>query len=538
MKGETKSVSNLIGKCLLCLALVLTSFAPTIAEASSGQKSATIIELKGDVFVTKGGGKREIKAFKGMGLTQGDTLRTGKGAYARIEFDQHNAVSLAQLTTITLAELAEQQGINSTKVKQSSGGLWNKVKRSVGAGDTYQVETPTSIMGVRGTMFLTQFDKGRTSLSVLDGIVGVGSARSSSQTGGTEDEQQITHYEDYQDTGTLLLPGSVQHFDPSRLDDADMDLVIDLLSDLLDEAESREQEASEILSSMSPEPDPELTEKMLTELHIAAYLNDLADLIFTRSTARGEEFEEKLQEREQSREQVEQRLRQQQERQQEMWEQAEEVRRQAGLGEQESELEQQIQERRRLIEEQRQQQRDQEQDTQQPGTGGGGGGGSDGGSSPIPSPGQTEGKVFLAVDGNQLSVVIDEIAEGIAISGVQIHLDVGAKQKIEDWVSEDYITVESGLFADMEQVAEHLKGIEHPQIADELIYAQVLFGEDVESGYVLNNGDKITFIDNSDQPLYFQPDSVNLLDVLFIKTNGEEVNLEIGETIVIVQGVD
>src|SRR5690606_19715234 len=116
--------------------------------------------------------------FKGMGVTEGDTIRTGKNGYARVEFDRNNATSLGGNTTITIAELRNRNGVPSTKVKQRSGGVWNKAKKTVGAGNVYEVATPTSIMGVRGTMFLTYIENERTRLTVLDGIVAADRARS------------------------------------------------------------------------------------------------------------------------------------------------------------------------------------------------------------------------------------------------------------------------------------------------------------------------------------------------------------------------
>lgn len=241
MKATHKLAFARIMLLMLCFLLVGTTFTPpSLVEASS--KIATLTDIKGDVFIKKGGGKREVKASNNMGVTQGDTIRTGKKAYAKVVFDSKNATSLGENTTITVAKLAEKNGVSTTKVKQTSGKVWNKVSKS-----SYEVETPTSIMGVRGTMFLTQFDNNRTTLRVLDGIVAADRARRADPS--SRDERLVHPYEQFEQ-----VRGDIPSTNPMRDSDLqdiarnlDSPLLTDMLDDLIAETMEKLAESEENL---------------------------------------------------------------------------------------------------------------------------------------------------------------------------------------------------------------------------------------------------------------------------------------------------
>lgn len=144
-------------------------------------------EVNGEVYITRSGGKLEIAAMPGMKIFQGDTIRTGKGSSAKLNFGDGDETTLGEYTIVTISELSpfEEEEVGGfmilskysnkkVTVKQQSGSLWYKVKNLGTSGNRHKVKTSTAIMGVRGTLFLTEIASQGSSgvmeyLRVLDG---------------------------------------------------------------------------------------------------------------------------------------------------------------------------------------------------------------------------------------------------------------------------------------------------------------------------------------------------------------------------------
>jgi len=164
---------------LLSFALV---FGVLSLYAGAGQafaqvtRVAVVKELKGTVKVKKSGGSKAFNAFKNMSLNEGDSLTTGEGAKVVLELADAKAdkdeMTVGGGSQITFTKL---EGDNGAKAKMNvwAGSLWIKVKSISNANDQFEIETPTAIMGVRGTHFLTQVDKktGLTTMFVAAGVV-------------------------------------------------------------------------------------------------------------------------------------------------------------------------------------------------------------------------------------------------------------------------------------------------------------------------------------------------------------------------------
>lgn len=134
---------------------------------------AQLQEVEGDVFIKRGGGLREFPAFEGMSLMEGDWLRTEENSSVEIAFADGTESKLGSYTQVYISHLTEGEEASQASIKVWSGQMWNKVKRLFNVDDEFEVETPTAIMGVRGTMFLTYVDPASkdSRLSVIDGVV-------------------------------------------------------------------------------------------------------------------------------------------------------------------------------------------------------------------------------------------------------------------------------------------------------------------------------------------------------------------------------
>ncbi|ADH98194.1 FecR domain-containing protein [Salisediminibacterium selenitireducens] len=192
-------------KLLVIVALVFHSFfmfpvfPANPAEAAVSEPRARLSQVEGDVFVRRGGGLMEYDGFNGMGLFDGDEIRTGEDGSLTIAFDSGDDATLGYTTKVMVTAQEEGDGEQST-VKLWTGKIWSKVKRVMNIEDSYDVETPTTVMGVRGTLFYTLHDREETlsDVTVVDGQVDVGMNRLSDE---EPDENLIGPLERQSQTG-------------------------------------------------------------------------------------------------------------------------------------------------------------------------------------------------------------------------------------------------------------------------------------------------------------------------------------------------
>ncbi|MFB9327177.1 FecR domain-containing protein [Paenibacillus aurantiacus] len=145
---------------MLCFALLIAAVVTwTGTERASAQvmRVAIVKSLKGTVTVLKSGGSKPFKAFKNMSLNEGDLLKTGKDGSVELELasddSDRDQLTVGGESEISFTKLKDKAG-SKTKLNVWAGTLWVKVKSVAGAADSFEVETPTSIMGVRGTKFI------------------------------------------------------------------------------------------------------------------------------------------------------------------------------------------------------------------------------------------------------------------------------------------------------------------------------------------------------------------------------------------------
>jgi len=163
---------------LMVLLLVVVPFLGVWANESSAASTrvAVIKELKGTVKVKKAGGSKEFTAFAKMSLNEGDVLSVGSDGSAVLQFangtSEDDKMTVGDNTKLSFSKLSNKKG-TTTKVSMWSGSAWVDVKSIASKDDQFTLETPTAVMGVRGTHFMTTVNPvtGSTQLSVAGGIV-------------------------------------------------------------------------------------------------------------------------------------------------------------------------------------------------------------------------------------------------------------------------------------------------------------------------------------------------------------------------------
>lgn len=175
-----------------CLVFSLVSALLVKPVDAKTVRVAVISALSGDVTIKKGGGSKSYDAYESMSLNQGDTVYTGASSSATLNLSSGDAdVTLGENAEINVSDLNTSDGNKKSKLKVWAGSMWVKVKSLAGSNDEFEIETPTAVMGVRGTQFFVNVDPktGANKLAVGAGKVsvstimnGIGSTQRSSIT--------------------------------------------------------------------------------------------------------------------------------------------------------------------------------------------------------------------------------------------------------------------------------------------------------------------------------------------------------------------
>lgn len=174
---------------------MLSVFSFVLAKPADAKtvRVAIIASLSGDVTVKKGGGSKTYDAYESMSLNQGDTIYTGDDSSVTLNLSNGDAdVTLGDNAELNVSDLNTADGNKKSKLKVWAGSLWVKVKSLAGSDDEFEVETPTAVMGVRGTQFYVSVDPvtGNIKMAVGAGKVSATTVR----TNDANDQQESVAY--------------------------------------------------------------------------------------------------------------------------------------------------------------------------------------------------------------------------------------------------------------------------------------------------------------------------------------------------------
>jgi len=126
------------------------------------KRDAKIIDLKGAVSV-KLGGKDWTPARVGMTVNEGDVVRTATNSWALLNVDgqaQTATVEIVGSSEMSLAELLinKKEKSQKTLLDLGVGKILIKAQKLHSKKSKFEVKTPTSIVGVRGTTFTVEVE--------------------------------------------------------------------------------------------------------------------------------------------------------------------------------------------------------------------------------------------------------------------------------------------------------------------------------------------------------------------------------------------
>jgi hypothetical protein len=157
-------MKTLCFRLLLCVAAgaaLQCGYRPSEAAKSS----MLIVYSTGDAYVTVPG-KPETRAVAGMLVRANDVIRTENGTLD-MQTSRRAAVRVREYTTLAVSEIREKAAL----LKLKKGAVLARVDRE-SKEESFSIQTPTAVAGVRGTTFsIGVGEDNRSQLRVIQGQV-------------------------------------------------------------------------------------------------------------------------------------------------------------------------------------------------------------------------------------------------------------------------------------------------------------------------------------------------------------------------------
>lgn len=155
--------------------IILLIIAVSAVSRQKGYRTIKLLEAFNKVTYDRGADK-DIAVYDNMSLTSGDTLRTGDGgSYCRLVLDSDKYVFIEANSEVKF-EMAGRKNSSKTTLNLSYGAIENELENQLNSDESYEVQTPNSLMAVRGTRYRISAYEGAdgifyTRISVFEGKV-------------------------------------------------------------------------------------------------------------------------------------------------------------------------------------------------------------------------------------------------------------------------------------------------------------------------------------------------------------------------------
>ncbi len=141
---------------LLIVVCVMTGLLTHSVSAEGVKRTGKIIELNGKAEVLFSDGK-SLPAWRGMVLNEGDTLKTSKESWIVLSLGgkERATVEIDEKSELLLSRLRVDEGEDDQKtlLDLAVGKILIKANKLRSEKSKFEVKTPTSLIGVRGTTF-------------------------------------------------------------------------------------------------------------------------------------------------------------------------------------------------------------------------------------------------------------------------------------------------------------------------------------------------------------------------------------------------
>ena len=159
---------SFIGLVFLAILIPFTALASPVGKFTN---------VEGRVDITRSD-QAAVQVSIGDEVFEKDIIRAKSKSRAEILFVDGNVMRIAQSTRVEISEFISNDEQKSTVIKLFRGKVQNKVKKFIGSlfgrsRERFEVHTPTSVCGVRGTNFFTFYQNGLSGAVFKDSFIAV-----------------------------------------------------------------------------------------------------------------------------------------------------------------------------------------------------------------------------------------------------------------------------------------------------------------------------------------------------------------------------
>jgi len=140
--------------CVVALVIGIAAF----AWAQDMKRTAKITSLEGSAEVKLAGDSNWFPAKVGTVLNEGDTIKTAANSKVLMNVGEKAEVGIVEVSEKSQLQVAEmkmdaKEDTSKTLLDLAMGEVLIKAQKVHGDKSRFEVKTPTSIVGVRGTTF-------------------------------------------------------------------------------------------------------------------------------------------------------------------------------------------------------------------------------------------------------------------------------------------------------------------------------------------------------------------------------------------------
>ncbi|MEW6227069.1 MAG: FecR family protein [Bacillota bacterium] len=166
---RAKRSALLLSAVSIALSIGPGLYGDAYAETGRPKTVAEIESLEGTVVVLPAGSDLWENAAAGRGLCHGDRVKTGPESWATLALASGDSLMLGPGCEVCFDSLLH--------LRLFIGRIWAKVRPALGGAENFRVETPSAVVGVRGTRFTVCVKVDLiTAVSVASGLVEVAGA--------------------------------------------------------------------------------------------------------------------------------------------------------------------------------------------------------------------------------------------------------------------------------------------------------------------------------------------------------------------------
>lgn len=180
MKGVdekmTKKTGIVIGAVLAIVVVVAIGCVVLTGGKSETYRSIMVYQINGNATITR---ERvgEMAAYENLMLQSGDTVAVASDSSLRLKLDDDKYLLAEQDTRMNIVADGDDENAK-TYIDLQQGSVTSEIQNKLKSGASYEVNTPNSIMAVRGTIFRVEVEpkengESNTKLTVFQGTVGV-----------------------------------------------------------------------------------------------------------------------------------------------------------------------------------------------------------------------------------------------------------------------------------------------------------------------------------------------------------------------------